>query len=116
MLRQVKLAALGLVAASAILPMASPASAAFSKNVREAVTEIQTEIPEEELIARRYRTRKVRIYRRRPRRHYRIYRRYHRYHRPRFIRRRTCYRTRRYRTRNGYRYKTVCSYRNYRRY
>ncbi|MGB3652282.1 MAG: hypothetical protein WBA41_13855 [Rivularia sp. (in: cyanobacteria)] len=118
--KQVKFAALGLVAASAILPGASPASALLSKTAQQSVAEIQTELPQEELFARRYRVRR-RVRRRvsdRPRR-VRVIRRQvrdRRRRRPvRVIRRRTCYRTRRYRTRNGYRYKTVCRYRTYRR-
>ncbi|MEM7554572.1 MAG: hypothetical protein AAF378_10800 [Cyanobacteria bacterium P01_A01_bin.84] len=111
MLKQIKLAALGLVAASAILPVASPASAAFSETAQESVAGIKTEVPQEELVAGRryYRVRRVRVYRpvRRYRRRYRV-------------RRRVCTRYRRYRfrTRYGYRYRTVClRYRNvYRRY
>ncbi len=112
--KQVKFAALGLVAASAILPGASPASALLSKTAQQSVAEIQTELPQEELFARRYRDRRVRD---RPRRVRVIRRRVRdrRRRRVRVIRRRTCYRTRRYRTRNGYRYKTVCRYRTYRR-
>ena len=109
MLKRIKLATLGLVAASAILPVASPARAAFSKTSQESVIEIQGEVAKQELIA--HRRRRHRHHRRRRRRV-----RYRRYRRPRYIRRRRCYRTRRYRTRNGYSYKTVCRYRNYRRY
>lgn len=130
MLKQIKIAALGLFAASAILPVASPANAALSKTAQESVAEIQTEIPNEELIAdkpyrvRVYRRRdrrphRVRVYRspRRPYRVRRVYRgRDRRPHRVRVygsprrpvrvIRRRTCYRSR---------YRTVCRYRTYRR-
>lgn len=106
MFKQIKLAALALVAASAILPVAPPASAALSKTAQESVAEIQAEIPKEELIADR--SRRVR-YRRRPHSRRRV-RRVHRrrvYRRPvRVYRRRTCYRSR---------YKTVCRYRTYRR-
>lgn len=115
MFKQIKLAALALVAASAILPVAPPASAALLKTAQESVAEIQAEIPKEELIAdrsRRVRRRRVRRrvrYRRRPHSRRRV-RRVHRrrvYRRPvRVYRRRTCYRSR---------YKTVCRYRTYRR-
>ena len=113
MFKQSKLAALGLIAASAILPMAPPASARLSSSAQESVAEIQSEIPFEELIARHYRRRvrrrhRVR-YRSRPRRRHRV--RYRRRPRRRYrhrgvYRRRTCYRGR---------YKTVCRYRTYRR-
>lgn len=123
MFKHIKLAVLGLVAASATLPVASPANAALSKTAQGSVAEIQTEVPKEELIAgRRDRVRRVRVYRRHPRhrdrvRRVRVYRRRPRhrrdrvrrvYRRPvRVIRRRTC---------NRYRYRTVCRYRTYRRY
>lgn len=115
MFKKIKLAALGLIAASTILPVA-PVNAALSKTTQD-ITEIQADTSEERLIAgRRYRRRRyrrryprVRIYRRRPRRRYRrIYRGRHR--RPaRIYRRRTCYYSRR-------RNRRVCSYRTYRRY
>ena len=109
MFKNIKLAALGLVAASAILPVA-PINAALSKTARETITEIQTDTAGEQLVAGRYRRnrrRRVRVYRRRPRRRYRrVYRRRHR--RPvRVYRRRTCYYKRNRR---------VCRYRTYRRY
>jgi len=106
MFKKVKLAALGLIVASAILPVASPVNAALSRTVQESVAEIPTEtdIDKEQLIARRYRRyrrRRVRVYRR-PRRRYR-----RRYRRPvRVYRRRTCYYNR---------YRKVCRYRTYRR-
>ena len=111
MFKQIKLAALGLVAVSAILPMAPPSSAGLSKAAEESVAEIKSEIPKEDLIARHYRRRirrrhRVR-YRRRPRRRHRLRRVYRRrYRHPRVYRRRICYRGR---------YKTVCRYRTYRR-
>jgi len=109
MFKKIKFVALGLVAASAILPVA-PINAALSKTARETITEIQTDTPGEQLVAGRYRRnrrRRVRVYRRRPRRRYRrVYRRRHR--RPaRVYRRRTCYYKRNHR---------VCRYRTYRRY
>ncbi|MDY6899724.1 MAG: hypothetical protein SWZ49_16850 [Cyanobacteriota bacterium] len=119
MFKKIKFAALGLVAASAMLPVA-PVNAALSKTTQETATEILADTPGEQLIAgRRYRRRhrRVRIYRRRPRRRHRrvrIYRRrprrrYRRvYRRPvRVYRRRTCYYKRNRR---------VCRYRTYRRY
>ncbi len=106
MFKQIKLATLGLIAASAILPVVSPANAALSRTVQESLTEVQTEAPKEELVARRYKVRRVyrrrpvRVYRRRP---VRVYRR-----RPtRVYRRRTCYYNR---------YRKVCRYRTYRSY
>ena len=106
--KQIKLAALGLITASAILPAASTVNAALSRTSQQSIAEIQLETPKEQLVTRRYRRyrRKVR-YRRRPRRRYRrVYRR--RYRRPvRVYRRRTCYYTR---------YRRVCRYRTYRRY
>ena len=108
MFKNIKLAALGLVAASAMLPVA-PINAALSKTARETITEIQTDTAGEQLVAGRYRRnrRRVRVYRRRPRRRYRrVYRRRHR--RPvRVYRRRTCYYKRNRR---------VCRYRTYRKY
>ena len=109
MFKKIKFAALGLVAASARLPVA-PINAALSKTARETITEIQTDTPGEQLVAGRYRRnrrRRVRVYRRRPRRRYRrVYRRRHR--RPvRVYRRRTCYYKRNRR---------VCRYRTYRKY
>jgi hypothetical protein len=108
MFKQIKCAALALVATSAILPMAPPVEAALSKTAQESLAEIQAKIPKEDLIAGRYRRvrrRRVR-YRRRP--HRRVYRGHRRrVRRPvRVIRRRTCYRGR---------YETVCRYRTYRR-
>ena len=73
MFKKIKFAALGLVAASAILPVA-PINAALSKTARETITEIQTDTPGEQLVAGRYRRnrrRRVRVYRRRPRSNYR---------------------------------------------
>ncbi|MEO1762117.1 MAG: hypothetical protein AAFR83_09105 [Cyanobacteria bacterium J06629_18] len=108
MLKKVKFAALGLIAASAILPVA-PVNAALSATNQESITEIQT-TPGEQLVAGRYRRyRRIRVHRRRPRRRYRrVYRR--RYRRPvRIYRRRTCYYSRR-------RNRRVCKYRTYRRY
>ncbi|AFY58119.1 hypothetical protein Riv7116_5753 [Rivularia sp. PCC 7116] len=114
MLKLIKFAALGLVATSTVLSVAPPVNAAISRNAEKSVVEIQSETPKEELVAGRYRTRRVyrrgRVYRRRrPRRRYRvrkIYRR--RYRRPfRIYRRRTCYYKRNRR---------VCRYRTYRRY
>ncbi|BAY87435.1 hypothetical protein NIES267_69570 [Calothrix parasitica NIES-267] len=107
MLKKIKFAALGLVAASAILPVA-PINAALSKTARETITEIQTDTPGEQLVAgryRRHRSRRVRVYRRRPRRRYR----HRRHRRVRVYRRRTCYYNRR-------RNRRVCRYRTYRRY
>lgn len=106
MFNKIKLTALGLIAASTILPVASPVNAAVLRTGEESVAEIQAEKPKEELITRRYRVRRVRrrrVYRRRPRR-YRVRK---IYRRPRFYRRRTCYYTR---------YRRVCRYRTYRRY
>ena len=88
MFNKIKFAALGLVAASAMLPV-TPVNAALSKTTQDTVTEIVAGRPGEQLIAgRRYRRRhrrhrrhrrRVRIYRRRPRRRYRrIYRRRYR--------------------------------------
>ncbi|MEM7727420.1 MAG: hypothetical protein AAF208_13790 [Cyanobacteria bacterium P01_A01_bin.45] len=96
MLKQLKLAALGLIAASAILPVASPANAALSKDVQESVSRVQAEVPQEKLLARR-RYRLVR----------RVCTRYRRY------RVRVRVRTR-YGYRYSYRYRNVCiRYRNY---
>ena len=73
MFKNIKLAALGLVAASAMLPVA-PINAALSKTARETITEIQTDTAGEQLVAGRYRRnrRRVRVYRRRPRRRRRL--------------------------------------------